>query len=518
MTLPELKVLLKGLSEFESGAIDGTSRYKQEQYEKVKDVVEQLGTKLRSAHDMFMDYYDDDGEPGRRRMLEEKRQEREGARNRRKKEPEWYVEGKKSVYVPVREKNAVAGIPHLRRNNITGDRSIPNARERDDTLPSIPPIKDPLLETATFQHPGSMPNTSSAVITTAATTATNKNLPTPQTYERLEFLGDAYIEVISTRLIYARFPHRTVGQQAQIRELLVKNERLAEFARKYGLDERISVRRDGTVNNHSSVRKRNDANSNHNRSSHWKNGVVRNGSGNGYDQGHAQAKTTGFTAKHWTKVLADVFEAYVAAVILSDPHDGFTIVERWLGGLWEEQLRAVEAEIARSLASVSTMPITSTSIPPSSTSTSTTMPATVAASAPALYPSSNANTSLTNPLASLDTKTQLASRLISRDAKLHYRETKPMVLNRSTGRQVYSMGVYFTVPGEGEGEGERKYKDYLLGKGQGQSKVQAGMSAAADALRGNMDVFEWAERKRREEKEERERERERKTGKRRMDG
>ena len=91
-----------------------------------------------------------------------------------------------------------------------------------------------------------------------------------------------------------------------------------------------------------------------------------------------------------------------------------------------------------------------------------------------------------------------------------------MVLNRSTGRQVYSMGVYFTVPGEGEGEG--KYKDYLLGKGQGQSKVQAGMSAAADALRGNMDVFEWVERKRMEEKEEREREREKKAGKRRMDG
>ena len=40
--------------------------------------------------------------------------------------------------------------------------------------------------------------------------------------------------------------------------------------------------------------------------------------------------------------------------------------------------------------------------------------------------------------------------------------------------------------------------DYLLGKGQGQSKSQAGMSAAADALKGNMDVFEWVDEARKE--------------------
>ena len=53
------------------------------------------------------------------------------------------------------------------------------------------------------------------------------------------------------------------------------------------------------------------------------------------------------------------------------------------------------------------------------------------------------------------------------------------------------MGVYFSGY-------EGRYEDYLLGKGQGQSKVQAGMSAAADALRGNLDVFEWVEEKKRE--------------------
>lgn len=36
----------------------------------------------------------------------------------------------------------------------------------------------------------------------------------------------------------------------------------------------------------------------------------------------------------WEKVEADVFEAYVAAVILADPAHGFETVEKWLTGCW----------------------------------------------------------------------------------------------------------------------------------------------------------------------------------------
>lgn len=38
--------------------------------------------------------------------------------------------------------------------------------------------------------------------------------------------------------------------------------------------------------------------------------------------------------KRYRKVLGDIFEAYVAAVILGDPRQDFTIAEEWMGKLW----------------------------------------------------------------------------------------------------------------------------------------------------------------------------------------
>ena len=47
------------------------------------------------------------------------------------------------------------------------------------------------------------------------------------TYERLEFLGDAYLELFASRLIFHHFPTLAAGQQSQVRELLVKNAAIA---------------------------------------------------------------------------------------------------------------------------------------------------------------------------------------------------------------------------------------------------------------------------------------------------
>jgi ribonuclease-3 len=49
------------------------------------------------------------------------------------------------------------------------------------------------------------------------------------------------------------------------------------------------------------------------------------------------------------KVFADIFEAYVAAVILSLPETGFATAERWLTALWEPQLvtAASQPQIAK---------------------------------------------------------------------------------------------------------------------------------------------------------------------------
>jgi ribonuclease-3 len=64
------------------------------------------------------------------------------------------------------------------------------------------------------------------------------------TYDRLEILGDAYIELISTKLIWNHYQRIPSGRISQLRELLVKNETLADYATKYGLDRRASVPHD----------------------------------------------------------------------------------------------------------------------------------------------------------------------------------------------------------------------------------------------------------------------------------
>ncbi|KAJ5383319.1 Ribonuclease III [Penicillium concentricum] len=79
--------------------------------------------------------------------------------------------------------------------------------------PKLPPIIDDKLELAVFTHPA---------------LSNNNNT----TYDRLEILGDAYIELIATKLVWERFPDLPAGRISQIREILVKNETLSGFAEK----------------------------------------------------------------------------------------------------------------------------------------------------------------------------------------------------------------------------------------------------------------------------------------------
>jgi len=108
----------------------------------------------------------------------------------------------------------------------------------------------------------------------------------------LEFLGDAYLEIIATRLIHSRFPEHAVGQKSRLREWIVRNENLANYARAYEFQHRIVATE-----------------------------AVKSGSKGGFE-----------------KVLADCFEAYVAALILSDPIHGFQIAESWLTALWAPRI------------------------------------------------------------------------------------------------------------------------------------------------------------------------------------
>ncbi|KAK5151173.1 hypothetical protein LTR16_012664, partial [Cryomyces antarcticus] len=110
----------------------------------------------------------------------------------------------------------------------------------------------------------------------------------------------------------------------------------------------------------------------------------------------------------WTKILADVFEAYVAALVLSSPADGFETVEAWLTQLWAPLLVAQE-----------------------------------------------------KPVVNPDAKGALARKLVSKGVKLDYEQERKMEMDKSTSTQKYFLGVYLT------GWGHVKQH---LGSGTGQNK------------------------------------------------
>jgi ribonuclease III len=59
----------------------------------------------------------------------------------------------------------------------------------------------------------------------------NENSDTTEDNERLEFLGDAVLDFIVGEWAYHRFPEMAEGDLTKIRSSLVRNERLADFAR-----------------------------------------------------------------------------------------------------------------------------------------------------------------------------------------------------------------------------------------------------------------------------------------------
>ncbi|CEJ62070.1 hypothetical protein PMG11_10582 [Penicillium brasilianum] len=256
------------------------------------------------------------------------------------------------------------------RNQKTSGLS-PFSEESEPQLPRPPAILDDQLQKAVFTH-------------SACSGDSNSN------YDRLEILGDAYIELIATRLVWQRFPGIPAGRISQIRELLVKNDTLAGFAEAYGFDRKALV------------------------------------PANYSDQ-----------SKRWIKTKGDIFEAYVAAVILSRPEGGgYELAEQWLTSLWLPKLSG-----------------------------------------------------LGHQKASLRSKEALAQQVMARNVKLEYLEERQSIQKKGTGTQTFFIGVYLT----GWGWTKRH-----LGSGQGSSKAAAGDEAARSALLNTSLIAEITARKRRD--------------------
>ncbi|KAL9101522.1 MAG: hypothetical protein Q9163_003218 [Psora crenata] len=272
-------------------------------------------------------------------------------------------------------RNAASG--HNKALNYSDPRNHPSSDASSSTrstkcngtranLPPLPPLPDSIARVV-FTHKGALPGGNITKVGFS--------------YDRLEFLGDAYIELFATRLVFPRFPRLPVGRLSQQREMLVKNETLAEYSVAYGFDQRVQL------------------------SHKYK------------DKGFSKAKLR-------TKLLGDVFEAYVAAIIVSDPQNGFQVAETWLQSLWETKLAAQK-------------PI---------------------------------ETQVMDP----DAKASLSRMVMGRGIKVEYREEMEPTLKNEEGKAWFHMGVFLTGWG---------FDDVRLGGAMGLSKQEAGQNAAADALK-----------------------------------
>ncbi len=68
-------------------------------------------------------------------------------------------------------------------------------------------------------------------------TLSDENFSSTDSYERLEFLGDAVLDLIITEVIFDLFPEKNEGFLTKLRAKLVKGDTLAAFARKLELNE-----------------------------------------------------------------------------------------------------------------------------------------------------------------------------------------------------------------------------------------------------------------------------------------
>ncbi|RMZ73294.1 hypothetical protein GMOD_00009109 [Pyrenophora seminiperda CCB06] len=257
------------------------------------------------------------------------------------------------------------------------DRKVRAAKD----LPPLPPISEPHLHDAVFTHRSAIFDPSIPGSTLGADLSLD--------YERLELLGDAYIELIASRALYNRFPHVDVPELCTWRERLVENSTLGRFSNAYGFPDRLK---------HRAVWDKN--------------------------------------SKQYHKVVADIVEAYVAAVVLSDPENGFETAEAWLTELWAPQLLGFREKI------------------------------------------------IENPQA----RNELNKLVLGKDVKLITKEERSMTYDQNSV-QCYHIGIYLTGWG---------YNDEWLGSGDGQNKVQAGVAAAADALKRDSPVLKDAIRQKNE--------------------
>ena len=147
-------------------------------------------------------------------------------------------------------------------------------------LPALPGILSEDIQKQVFAHSSSLIFTGNAV-------------DPPQSNERLEFLGDSYLNFCISNILYREFPTLTPGDLTALRSGIVSNSNLNIWARAYGLQNHLVM---------------------------------------GYSMAHLQVPEKA------EKLIADLFEAYIGGVIVSNPQTGRGSVEEFLEALVQPTL------------------------------------------------------------------------------------------------------------------------------------------------------------------------------------
>ncbi|KAK7977961.1 RNase3 domain-containing protein [Apiospora saccharicola] len=269
-------------------------------------------------------------------------------------------------------------------------------------LPPLPSINDPVLDKAAFTHSGMVSG------------------PSDMSYERLEWVGDAYLEMFATMFIYQTFPKLPAGRCSQYRESLVKNETLSKYTKAYELEKRIVFPPE-------------------------------------FDFGSSNGQ--GAKAKTHKKVLGDIFEAYVAAVILGDPDLGLVRASSWMKALWGKELaKEIKTEYNSRQQSQQA----------------------------AIQAGTNNPTSLPAPISQdIHPKTMLIKTIGTKGVRIYYVDENETV-DKKLKQRKFTVGAYV------DAWGESKVK---LGTGTALSKTEAGAKAAQNALENKKLMKKYEQKK-----------------------
>ncbi|KAG4305941.1 hypothetical protein PORY_000851 [Pneumocystis oryctolagi] len=153
---------------------------------------------------------------------------------------------------------------------------IEHAKESE--IPFLPEIKDPVLLKQVFTH------RSYAYATQSYNVSEREVLKLHN--ERLEFLGDSYLNHAVTKLLFKAFPDAREGELSVMRSQLVGNTKAEKISRLYGFDKRLLLSESAESDNVRSLK----------------------------------------------KIVADIFESYIGGLVL-DSSNGEEIAFRWISQL-----------------------------------------------------------------------------------------------------------------------------------------------------------------------------------------